>query len=77
MVHPEHYFAHRIDCGFSGAKPEIWGAGGTGDGGNGGGTFQLIPPNIEYFKCKLCGMDSFAYLLDVLDRVNTHPVIGW
>jgi hypothetical protein len=25
--------------------------------------------------CKLCHIDPFAYLRDVLDRVSTHPVI--
>jgi len=24
-------------------------------------------------SCKLCGIDPFAYLRDVLDRVSTHP----
>jgi len=24
-------------------------------------------------SCKLCGIDPFAYLQDVIDRVSTHP----
>jgi len=24
-------------------------------------------------SCKLCGIDPFAYLRDVIDRVSTHP----
>ena len=25
-------------------------------------------------SCKLCGIDPFLYLRDVLERINTHPV---
>ncbi len=24
-------------------------------------------------SCKLCGIDPFLYLRDVLERINTHP----
>jgi hypothetical protein len=38
---------------------------------NGGKRAAIIYSLVA--SCKLCGIDPFEYLRDVLDRVSTHP----